>query len=76
VELLSVNPARILGVKGGTLAIGAPADITIFADQSWTVDPSHFASKGKATPFAGMKLPRRAVATIVNGVVKASAEDR
>ena len=76
VELLSVNPARILGVSGGTLAVGSPADITIFADELWTVDPTAFASKGKATPFAGMKLPRRRVATIVNGVVRASAEDR
>ena len=76
VELLSVNPARILGVSGGTLAVGSPADITIFADEPWTVDPSRFASKGKSTPFAGMRLPRRAIATIVNGVVVASAEDR
>lgn len=70
VALLSTNPARVLGIPGGSLALGAPADVTIFADREWTVDPSRFASKGKATPFAGRKLPRRTVATLVNGEVR------
>jgi dihydroorotase len=70
VEMFSTNPARILGVPGGTLAIGSPADITIFADHEWTVDPSRFASKGKTTPFAGRKLPRRAIATVVGGELR------
>jgi dihydroorotase len=69
VELLSTNPARILGVPGGTLEIGSPADITIFADRDWIVDPSSFHSKGKRTLFAGMTLPRRAIATIVGGTL-------
>ena len=67
VALLATNPARILGVEGGTLRTGARADITIFADRSWTVDPATFASKGKSTPFTGRTLPRRAIATIVGG---------
>jgi dihydroorotase len=67
VALLSTNPARILNVAGGTLRIGAPADITIFADRAWTVDAAKFASKGKSTPFDGSTLPRRAIATIVGG---------
>jgi dihydroorotase len=67
VELLSTNPARILDVPGGTLEVGSPADVTIFADRAWTVDPSKFYSKGKSTPFAGMTLPRRPIATIVGG---------
>jgi dihydroorotase len=67
VEMLSTNPARILGVPGGTLARGSPADLTIFADREWNVDPEQFHSKGKSTPFAGMTLPRRALATIVAG---------
>jgi len=69
VEMLSLNPARILGVAGGTLAPGSPADVTIFADREWTVDPQRFRSKGKSTPFAGMTLPRRVLATIVGGVL-------
>ncbi|HEY1656534.1 MAG TPA: dihydroorotase [Candidatus Tumulicola sp.] len=67
VELLSTNPARILHVEGGHLAIGARAHVTIFADRTWRVDPAGFASKGKVTPFAGQTLPRRAIATIVDG---------
>ena len=70
VELLSTNPARVLGVPGGTLAVGSPADVTIFADRPWTVDPADFASKGKTTPFAGATLPRRVLATIVGGEVR------
>jgi dihydroorotase len=69
VELLSVNPARILGVPGGTLGVGSPGDVSVFADRSWTVDARLFRSKGKNTPFDGMTLPRRAVATIVDGAV-------
>jgi dihydroorotase len=69
VELLSVNPARILGVPGGTLDVGSPGDVTVFADRPWTVDARLFLSKGKNTPFDGMLLPRRALATIVDGAV-------
>ena len=68
VALLSTNPARILGVPGGSLAVGSPADVTIFAERTWTVDPLAFASKGKSTPFAGNVFARRAIATIVGGV--------
>jgi dihydroorotase len=67
VALLSTNPARILGIPGGTLSPGAPADVTIFADRSWTVDVNAFYSLGKNTPFDGSTFPRRAVATIVGG---------
>jgi dihydroorotase len=70
VELLSTNPARILGVPGGTLAVGSAADVTIFAERPWRVDPSQFASKGKSTPFAGMVLPRRVIATVVGGELR------
>jgi dihydroorotase len=75
VALLATNPARILGLAGGTLALGARADVTIFADRAWTVDPSIFASKGKCTPFAGRRLPRKVLATIVGGDVRYRAGD-
>ncbi|GAC1657985.1 MAG: dihydroorotase [Vulcanimicrobiaceae bacterium] len=69
VEMLSTNPARILGIPGGTLKVGAVADVTIFAEQKWTVRSATFYSKGKATPFDGMTLPRRALAAVVGGKV-------
>ena len=70
VELLSRNPARVLGLPVPSFRSGAIADVTIFADREWTVESRSFYSKGKATPFEGMKLPRRAVATIVSGEIK------
>lgn len=69
VAMLSTKPAQLLGVGGGTLCVGSPADLTIFAERDWRVDPEQFASKGKSTPFAGMHLPRRVVATIVAGEI-------
>ena len=68
VELLSVNPARILGVPGGTLSVGAPADITILApDLPVTVDPTRFRSRSRNTPFGGWTLRGGVVATFVGG---------
>lgn len=69
IELLSTNPARILGIPGGNLEVGSCADVTVFADRPWTVDARGFHSKGKNTPFDGMTLPRRTLATIVAGAV-------
>ena len=69
VALMSSNPARILGVPGGSLRVGEPADITVFADRPWRVDVNAFYSLGKNSPFDGATLPRRAVATIVGGEI-------
>jgi len=69
VQMLSSNPAHILGIPGGTLIAGSPADITIFADRDWVVDVDRFYSKGRRTPFAGRTLPRRALWTIVGGTI-------
>jgi dihydroorotase len=74
VAMLSTNPARILSLPGGTLTVDSPADITIFADRPWTVRAATFASKGKSTPFDGMRLPRSVVATIVAGSFRYRAE--
>lgn len=76
VALLSTNPCGILHVPGGTLAPGAVADITIFADRPWRVEPERFASKGKVTPFAGMTLPRAIVRTVVGGVTAYTGTER
>ena len=64
----TVNPARIVGLPGGSLADGAPADVTLVdMDAQWLVDPSLFLSKGKNTPFSGMKLKGEVAATYVGG---------
>jgi dihydroorotase len=68
VAQMSTNPARILGVPGGTLAKGAPADLTIIdLNREWTVDASKFASKSRNCPFQGWTLQGQAVMTIVGG---------
>jgi dihydroorotase len=68
VELMSVNPARILRVPGGSLAAGAPADITILApDLSVTVEARQLRSRSKNTPFDGWTLRGGVAATIVAG---------
>jgi dihydroorotase len=73
ISKLTSGPAKLLGSKFGrlgTLAIGAPADITIFDPQKeWLVDPTRFASKGRNTPFAGTVLKGKVMATIVKGSV-------
>ena len=70
IERMSSNPARILGIPGGSLEKGRPADITIIdLDKKWVVDPEVFASKGRNTPFRGWRLMGKAYATIVKGEV-------
>jgi dihydroorotase len=67
---MTVEPARILGVDRGRLALGADGDVVIFdPDREWVVDPAEFASKGRNTPFAGRRLKGRVKYTIVGGTV-------
>jgi dihydroorotase len=68
VNRMSVMPARIFNLEGGTLAPGAPADVVVFEPAAeWTVRPEEFFSKSRNTPFAGRRLRGRAQATIVRG---------
>ena len=68
VAMLTANPAKLLKLDRGTLAPGAPGDVTILdPGMAWTVDKDTFASKGRNTPFHGWNLRGRAVRTIVGG---------
>jgi dihydroorotase len=65
---MSAAPARLLSLPGGTLAAGAPADVTILdLERQITVDPAAFRSKSRNTPFGGWKLRGAPVVTIVGG---------
>jgi dihydroorotase len=68
IELLSANPARLLGVPGGTLEEGGCADITLLAPEvTSTVRASASRSKSRNTPFDGWTLKGAVAATIVGG---------
>ncbi len=68
VELMSVNPARILRVPGGTLAPGSRADVTVLApDLMVRIDARALKSKSKNTPFDGWELRGGVAATLVGG---------
>lgn len=68
VELMSANPAKILGLPAGTLAPGAAADITIINPAlPFTFSEADIRSKSRNTPFLGFAMPGRAVLTLVDG---------
>jgi dihydroorotase len=68
VRRMSTSPARVFGLAGGTLRKGSVADVTVFDPaREWTVDPDKFLSKGRNTPYRGMRLKGRATCTIVEG---------
>lgn len=70
VEKFTVNPARLLRLKKGTLSAGVDADITVIdPEREWTYDVARSASKSRNTPFAGSKLRGRALLTIVRGEI-------
>jgi dihydroorotase len=76
VTRMSVAPAKILGLPGGTLLPGSPADVTVIDPQAtWTCDASRLRSRSRNTPFAGRALRGRAMLTIVAGNI-AFAEEK
>lgn len=70
VEKMSANPAKLLGIPAGTLAVGAPADIALVdLNREWTVDANRLHGKSKNTPFKGMTLTGKVVKTFLGGEV-------
>jgi dihydroorotase len=76
IELLSSNPARVIGLQGrGSLAVGAHADVTLFdATRKWTYKAADSHSKSKNSPFDGWAMQGKVTATIVGGVTKFQAK--
>jgi len=69
-ERMSRTPARIAGLAdhGHDPAVGRPANLTLVDPAAqWTVEPAALVSRSRNTPYAGMKLPARVVATFLNG---------
>jgi dihydroorotase len=65
---MSTRPAELLGLPGGSLRAGAPADVIVVdPDMPWVLDPAELKSKCKNTPFDEARLTGRVVRTIVTG---------
>jgi dihydroorotase len=65
---LSTQPARILKVPAGTLAVGAPADVVVIEpDHEWVYDPAKGHSKSRNSPWDGDRMTGRVLATVVAG---------
>ena len=70
ISRMSTQPAQVFNLPGGTLAVGAPADVVVFdPTREWTVQPETFFSKSRNTPFAGRTLRGQADYTVVRGRV-------
>ncbi|MCD6569532.1 MAG: dihydroorotase [Deltaproteobacteria bacterium] len=65
---VTINPARILGIEGGTISPGSRADITIVDPNAvWTFTEDMIKSKSKNSPFIGNTFKGKVVYTIING---------
>lgn len=74
-EKMSRNPAAILGIPGGALAVGGPADLAVFDfARSYRIDPQQFVSKGRNTPFAGKEVYGICRYTLADGRIVYEAE--
>ena len=71
IHRMTVGPARLIRQPLGTLAAGAPADVTIIDPKArYKVDVKSFRSRSRNCPYDGWKLSARAAVTIVGGQVK------
>ena len=65
---MTINPARLLGLPGGKLARGQPADLLVFnPGKTWVVTGSALRSKSKNTPFEDRHLQGVVMRTVVSG---------
>ncbi|MBI5331612.1 MAG: dihydroorotase [Betaproteobacteria bacterium] len=65
---LTHRPAAIMGVPGGAIRVGGPADLCLFdPDEAWTVRPDSLASLGKNSPYLGRELQGRVRYTLIDG---------
>jgi dihydroorotase len=71
IEKLTINPAKVLGIERGTLAVGAIADVTIIDPKvEWTIDSARFKSKSRNCPFAGWRVRGRPHAVVLGGQLR------
>ncbi len=70
IELMATAPAKRFGTGDGIIRDGGAADLCVYdLDKEYTVDPETFKSKGRSTPFKGMKVQGKCVMTVKKGKV-------
>jgi dihydroorotase len=68
IRAMSTRPAELLGLPGGSLRAGSPADVIVIdPDTPWVLDPADLKSQCKNTPFDEARFSGRVVRTIVGG---------
>lgn len=67
---MSLNPAKVLGIDGGSLKVGSRADVTVFDfENPYQINPAEFKSKGHNTPFTGKTVYGRTKLTVCGGTI-------
>jgi dihydroorotase len=73
IKLMTIGPAKVIGIDRGTLGKGKQADVTIIdPDATYTVDKNKFRSKSRNCPYQGWKLKAKIEKTIVGGELRFS----
>lgn len=68
IDKMATGPAEILGIDRGIIEVGKAADLTIIdVENEYEIKPEDFLTKGRSTPFAGMKIKGKPVMTFVEG---------
>ena len=70
IEVMSVNPCRILSIPGGEIRVGGLADLVLLApEERWTFTEADIGSKSRNTPFLGTEFTGRVHCTIKGGEI-------
>lgn len=69
IRKMSCNPAKILGIEAGSITIGKPADLMLYKQEEWIVEPDKLHGKSKNTPFKGLTLSAKVKLTVCGGKI-------
>jgi dihydroorotase len=73
---MTINPARVLGLPSGRLAVGVPADLVLFdLDYPWVVAENKFRSRSRNSCFEGARLAGKVMTTVVSGEIVFAHEE-
>lgn len=76
IATLTAHPAQVIGIDGGHLGVGAPADLCLFDPaRDWVLDEDSMGSNGKNSPWLGRTINGKVVTTLIAGKVVYSQDD-